>query len=49
LIVESPEWWLPKFMDRFDMQSFQRIYIGPHKGFYVVVHPKMRDILLGIQ
>jgi len=37
LIQAPPEWWLPKFMERFDLHSFQ--VTGEH-GFYVVVYAK---------
>lgn len=35
LIQESPEWWLPKIMERFELQSFQMV--SPHE-FFVVAH-----------
>lgn len=35
LIQEPPEWWLPKFTDRFKLQTFQR---SPG-GFMVLVSP----------
>ena len=35
-ILQMPaEWWLPKFMDRFDVQTYQKM--GDH-GFFVIVH-----------
>jgi hypothetical protein len=33
LIQEAPEWWLPRFLQRFDLQVFQRL----ENGFYVLV------------
>lgn len=36
LIQRPPEWWLPKFMDRFELQTFQ---IVP-EGFYVICFAK---------
>lgn len=33
LIQEGPEWWLPKIMSRFDLQTFQRV----PGGFAVLV------------
>lgn len=36
LIQEPPEWWLPKFMQRFELQMFQKI----ENGFMVVVTKK---------
>lgn len=38
LIQEPPEWWLPKIMDRFDLQSFAKT----EGGFHVVVYAKPR-------
>lgn len=35
LIQEEPEWWLPKFTDRFSLQTFQRV----PGGFNVLVTP----------
>jgi 2-polyprenyl-3-methyl-5-hydroxy-6-metoxy-1,4-benzoquinol methylase len=35
LIVEEPEWWLPKFLKHFRMQE----YVRSDDGFYVVVFP----------
>jgi 2-polyprenyl-3-methyl-5-hydroxy-6-metoxy-1,4-benzoquinol methylase len=34
LIQETPEWWLPKIMERFELHVFQRT----QDGFCVVVH-----------
>jgi hypothetical protein len=36
LIQEPMEWWLPKFMDRFELQTVQRL----PNGFYVIVYAK---------
>lgn len=36
LTQEGPEWWLPKFMDRWELLQYQ---IQPN-GFYVFVRPK---------
>jgi hypothetical protein len=36
LIQEPPEWWLPKLMQRFELQMFQKI----DNGFMVVVTAK---------
>lgn len=36
LVQQPPEWWLPQLMERFDVQTFQRI----EDGFYVIVYPK---------
>ena len=38
LIQEPPEWWLPKIMQRFELQTFQRT----EDGFYVIVYAKPR-------
>jgi len=35
LIQEPPKWWLPKFLDRFDLISFSKI----PSGFLVIVQP----------
>lgn len=37
LTVEGPEFWLPKFMERFELHIFQRT----PEGFFVVVMPHM--------
>lgn len=34
LIQQPPEWWIPKFMERFEIQTFQRT----EGGFYVIVY-----------
>jgi hypothetical protein len=34
LIVEEPEWWLPKFLEHFKLQE----YVRSDDGFYVVVY-----------
>jgi len=36
LIQEPPSWWLPKFMDRFDLLNFQRM----PQGFWILVERK---------
>jgi hypothetical protein len=36
LIQQPPSWWLPKFMDRFELASFNRMQMG----FWVVVDRK---------
>lgn len=36
LIQKDPEWWLPKFTQRFDLQTFQRLT----NGFYVIVYAR---------
>lgn len=36
LIVEPPEWWLPKFLERFELHVFQRT----QDGFFVLVMSK---------
>lgn len=37
LTQEPPSWWLPKFLSRFDLQSFQMTH---EHGFYVVGYAK---------
>lgn len=39
LIQEKPEWWLPKIMSRFDLQTFQ---MSSERGFYVIGYAKPR-------
>lgn len=41
LIVEGPEWWLPKFMERFDLHVFQKT---GDEGFFVLVHAKEKAL-----
>jgi hypothetical protein len=36
LIQKPPAWWLPKFLDRFELASFNRMQMG----FWVVVDRK---------
>ena len=36
LIQQAPEWWLPKFMTRFELQNFARL----ERGFWIAVTPK---------
>jgi len=38
LIQQPPEWWLPKFMERFDLATFNRMPMG----FWVGVERKSR-------
>jgi hypothetical protein len=39
LLQRPPEWWLPRLMARFDLQTYQVTYAnGTHLKFYVVVH-----------
>lgn len=33
LIQESPEWWLPKLMERFELNTFQ--LVSPHEFFVI--------------
>lgn len=37
LIQEDATWWLPKIVERFNLQTFQRI----DSGFYVIVYPRL--------
>jgi len=37
ILQRPPEWWLPRIMCRFDLQTFQ--VTGPN-GFYVLVHAR---------
>lgn len=37
LTQEPPSWWIPKFNERFDIQTFQ---MSSDKGFYVIAHPR---------
>jgi len=41
LIQEPPKWWLPKFLDRFDLISFSKI----PSGFLVIVQPLKEEQL----
>lgn len=36
LTQQPPEWWLPKFVERFEIQTFQRT----EEGFYVICYAK---------
>jgi hypothetical protein len=36
LIQKPPAWWLPKFLERFELLQFKRIPMG----FYVIVEPR---------
>ena len=38
LIQQPPEWWLPRFMERFDLMTFNRMPMG----FWVGVERKSR-------
>lgn len=39
-IIQQPmEWWLPKFTQRFELQTVQ---VRHHQAFYVIGHPKTR-------
>lgn len=45
VLQRPPEWWLPRFMCRFDVQTFQVVYRDDFTTkFYVVVHAKPRLI-----
>jgi hypothetical protein len=35
LIQQPPSWWLPKFMERFELVQFRRMEMG----FWIVVEP----------
>lgn len=37
LIVEEPEWWLPKFLNVFKMRE----YVRSEKSFHVIVYPQV--------
>lgn len=41
LIQESPSWWLPKFMERFELQTYQRV--SPVE-FFIIAHNASLDI-----
>ena len=41
LIQQPPEWWLPKFIERFEIQTFQRM----DNGFYIIAYAKWPSIL----
>lgn len=41
VLQRPPEWWLPRIMARFELQTFQVVYaLGDHKKFFVIVHPR---------
>src|SRR5688572_9190678 len=41
VLQRPPEWWLPRIMCRFNLQTFQIIYAAEnHLKFYVVVHAR---------
>jgi hypothetical protein len=39
IIQEPMEWWLPKFTQRFELQTVQ---VRHHQAFFVIGHPKTR-------
>lgn len=40
VLQRPPEWWLPRIMARFEMQTFQITYaVEDHRKFFVIVHP----------
>lgn len=39
LIQEPLDWWLPKLMQRFDLQTVQMV---EERAFYMIGHPKVR-------
>lgn len=41
LIIEHPDWWLPKIMERWDLQSFQKT----PDGFIVLVMPYLVETM----
>lgn len=41
LIQQPPEWWLPKFMERFELHTFQAV----PNGFFVIVYRKKSEII----
>lgn len=43
LIQQQPAWWLPKFLQRFDLVVFQRM----PQGFWIVVHAR-EDMAAGM-
>lgn len=43
LTQQTPEWWLPKFLSRFELVQFSRVGQGMAvQGFWIVVEPKVR-------
>lgn len=41
LIQEGPEFWIPRLMDRFELQTFQMV----SGGFYVIVYPYPKPLI----
>ena len=41
ILQRPPEWWLPRFMCRFDLQTFQMV---SERNFYVIVHARHGQI-----
>lgn len=40
VLQKPPEWWLPRIMARFELQTFQITYAAEdHRKFFVLVHP----------
>jgi hypothetical protein len=48
VLQRPPEWWLPRIMCRFDLQTYQVVWTSKdddaHRKFYVVVHAYPRQI-----
>lgn len=48
ILQRPPEWWLPRIMCRFDLQTFQKTWQSPdveeHTKFFVLVHALPRSI-----
>jgi hypothetical protein len=41
VLQKPPEWWLPRLMARFILQTFQVVWAeGDHQKFFVIVHPR---------
>lgn len=44
ILQRPPEWWLPRILARFDLQTYQVVWRAPkdldHMRFYVLVHPR---------
>jgi hypothetical protein len=41
LIQQPPAWWLPKFLDRFELEAYNRVsHQGTATGFWVIVERK---------
>ena len=41
LIQEPPDWWIPKFMSRFELHTFQVV----PSGFYVIVYKREQLVI----